>query len=442
MSDLDDKSTKLKPVRSAGRTRGLRVVTFWSGGSASYELLPGAELSVGRVDGCDVQIHDESVSRQHAVLRGGPPASIEDLESANGTFVGDRKLPARVAVPLEPSTVVELGDALLLLRASDVEHEPEPAPVADRSLLDTNMTAVHELVNLVAKTTIPVLLLGETGVGKGVIAEGIHKRSGRHGASFLRLNCAAIPEPMLESELFGHERGAFTGATDAKPGLLEAASGGTVLLDEIGDMPLAAQAKLLHALDHDEVLRVGALKPRPIDVRFIAVTNRDLLADIDVGKFRQDLYFRLNGVTITVPPLRERQSEIPFLARSFVAEASSRIGCAPVEITSAALERLQAHAWPGNVRELRNVMIRATLFARGGRIGVEHFEPAASGVVQPRAATALRGQVRDLELRRVAEALAECGQNQVEAAKRLGISRNTLRSRMKELGLLPSTQKS
>jgi DNA-binding NtrC family response regulator len=301
------------------------------------------------------------------------------------------------------------------------------------------MARVEELVGLVAPTPIGVLVLGETGVGKGLVAETIHRRSPRALGPFVRVNCAALAETLLESELFGHERGAFTGALQSKPGLLEAANGGTILLDEVGDMPAATQAKLLHALEHNEVTRVGAVKPRPIDVRFIAATNRDLQALVAEGKFRQDLYFRLNGVTVKVPPLRERRLETPSLARAFVAEACARMGRPPATITDEAMHLLVSYDWPGNVRELRNAIVRAALFAKSGRIGAEHFEiaaPAPAASPAPASGGKLRPQVRELERQRILDALERCGHNQVAAAKALGIARGTLRSRMKELGLL------
>jgi DNA-binding NtrC family response regulator len=210
------------------------------------------------------------------------------------------------------------------------------------------------------------------------------------------------------------------------------------LLDEVGDMPLATQAKLLHVLEHNEVIRVGGVTPRPVDVRFLAATNRDLEARVADGRFRQDLYYRLNGVTITIPPLRERSSEIPALAASFVREACARMDRPPLGMTDAALALLTRHAWPGNVRELRNAVLRAALFARGDRIGVEHFDLPAGG--EPVASGgALRGEVRDLERRRIVEALARSGDNLSETARELGIARGTLRSRMKELGVTPTS---
>jgi transcriptional regulator with PAS, ATPase and Fis domain len=303
------------------------------------------------------------------------------------------------------------------------------------------MERVRELIRMVAPTTVSVLLLGETGVGKGLVAQTIHESSPRRDHPYLRLNCAALAETLLESELFGHERGAFTGATANKPGLLEAASGGTVLLDEVGDLAPSTQAKLLHVLEHNEVLRVGAVRPRPIDVRFLAATNRDLETLVTEGRFRQDLWFRLNGLTIRLPPLRERPAEIAALSRSFVEEACARMGRPPAPITEATANLLAAHPWPGNVRELRNVLVRAVLFANGGPIKHAHLDFAAA-TPRPKAPNAtLRTEVRALEKQRIVEALARCGNNQVEAARALGISRTTLRLRMKELDLLEAARR-
>jgi transcriptional regulator with GAF, ATPase, and Fis domain len=301
------------------------------------------------------------------------------------------------------------------------------------------MTALTELIAQVAPGMISVLILGETGTGKEVLAEWVHRLSRRADRPLVRLNCAALSETLLESELFGHERGAFTGAVAAKPGLLETADGGTVFLDEVGELPLSVQVKLLRVLEDRAVLPVGGLKPRPIDVRFIAATNRDLAHEVERGRFRQDLFFRLDGVTLELPPLRERTDEIAGLARSFVAVAWRSLGHlevpAPV-ISAAALDRLVAHPWPGNIRELRNVIERATLLCQGGPIEPVHVllgtprRIAITRELPPLRLPSLVGRPRATrspdEKARVVDALARCDGNQTHAAKLLGISRGAL----------------
>jgi two-component system, NtrC family, response regulator AtoC len=297
------------------------------------------------------------------------------------------------------------------------------------------MDRVRQLVALVADSTITVLLVGETGVGKEVTAEEIHRRSSRAHGPFLRLNCGAFSESLLESELFGHEKGAFTGAVQAKPGLLEAARGGTVFLDEVGEMPPRLQVKLLRVLEDHQVLRVGGLSPRPIDVRFVAATNRDLEREVADGNFRRDLYFRLNGIIVQLPPLRDRPEEILQLAETFLGRASDRAGRPVALLPPETRETLMRHAWPGNVRELRNVMERAVLLCRNGVIRDDDLHLERADVPPPS-----HNQVADSETsisddddderRRVLDALARCAGNQTQAAKVLGISRGTLLARL------------
>jgi transcriptional regulator with PAS, ATPase and Fis domain len=293
------------------------------------------------------------------------------------------------------------------------------------------MSAVDKLVDLVAPSALSVLVLGETGVGKEVISLRIHAQSTRKDAPLLFLNCAALPEQTLESELFGHEKGAFTGAVNAKPGLLESADGGTVVLDEIGEMPLAVQAKLLRALDAGEIVRLGAVKPRMIDVRVIAATNRDLGAMVESGTFRADLLYRLDGMTIHVPPLRERKDEIRALARKFAGD---------VAIGEDAFARLEAHSWPGNVRELKKVIERAVVLAAGSAIDGEHIvlrggpSPSAPNV-SVSAVPALKDERDRAEVAVIQEALAACNGNQTRAAEKLGIARRTLIEKLDRYGL-------
>jgi two-component system, NtrC family, response regulator AtoC len=296
------------------------------------------------------------------------------------------------------------------------------------------MASVVELVDRIAVGDISVLILGETGTGKEVIAERIHARSRRAAMPLLKLNCAAVPEALIESELFGHERGAFTGATSAKAGLLEQANGGSVFLDEVGELPTSIQAKLLRVLEQREIRRVGALKGSAIDVRFIAATHRDIETAITAEKFREDLYFGLAGVTVNVPPLRERPAELEELVRLFVARAATGLGRPAPRVTAAALALLRAYRWPGNVRELRNVMERATLLCEG-EIDTAHLpedrmsRPAAASGLE-----SIRDQATGLERDAIEQALSKAGGNQTEAAKLLGVSRRTLTNKLTRHG--------
>ncbi|MBK7402855.1 MAG: sigma 54-interacting transcriptional regulator [Myxococcales bacterium] len=247
---------------------------------------------------------------------------------------------------------------------------------------------MHALADQVAQGTITVLIEGETGVGKEVLAQRVHSRSPRRERPFLRVNCAALPEALLEAELFGYEKGAFTGAERAKPGLLETAHGGSVLLDEVGELPLVIQAKLLRVLEAREVIRLGDVQPRPIDVRFLAASNRDLATMVESGAFRADLYYRLNGVTLRLPPLRARRHQLVELAEEFVRATSAGLGRGSIELGAEAIATLQAHDWPGNIRELRNVIECAVLVCGAGPIEPRHLNlrPAAAKDPPPRCA--------------------------------------------------------
>jgi len=325
------------------------------------------------------------------------------------------------------------------------------APGAARAELviaDPAMKALYGQIERIARAPIAVLILGETGVGKEIIAEQIHAQSGRRGR-FVALNCAALTETLLESELFGHEKGSFTGALQTKEGLFEAADGGTVFLDEVGELPLSTQVKLLRVLEDKTVMRVGGRSARSIDVRFISATNRDIESESTRGDgFRQDLYFRLNGITLDVPPLRARRADIAPLARAFTAAAGRGHGRGrPVELSQAAIAALESYDWPGNIRELRNVIERAALLCDGPRIEREHLPPklmAASAAALPAAEphvaavdprARLLGEIERLDRERIIDALARCGGNQTHAAELLGMSRRTLVTRLQDYAL-------
>jgi DNA-binding NtrC family response regulator len=430
LSDLFNASVSNDPIDAvtlARRVRGgdglsLRVV-----GDGLVELfaLPRVgDLVIGRGAEADVRIDDASISRKHALLSLGRRVRIKDLGSANGTRVGDRTAEAGEWLDVAPGEVIDLGSVMLILMRGDAAE-----PAASESAPVLPIERVERLLERVAPGDISVLIQGETGVGKEVFVERLHARSRRADKPLLRLNCGGFTESLLDSELFGYEKGSFTGADRAKPGLLENADGGSVFLDEIGELPLGLQARLLRVLQDRKVQRVGALEPRAIDVRFLSATNRDLRAEIAAGRFRQDLYYRLNGVTIEIPPLRQRVAEIAGLARAFLAAATDR----PLRLSRDAIARLERHDWPGNIRELKNVIERAALLAPGDEIDVEHLsiaEPAAAP-----SAGSLHADIDALEKQRVLEALEASGGNQTRAAQRLGISRGTLLSRLKQYGV-------
>jgi transcriptional regulator with PAS, ATPase and Fis domain len=324
---------------------------------------------------------------------------------------------------------------------------PASAPSEGFVVRDDAMAALYRLVDRVAPSSINVLLLGETGVGKEVLASELHRRSKRASGPFLRLNCAALTESLLESELFGHEKGSFTGAIKQKQGLLEAARGGSVFLDEVGEMPASIQAKLLRVLEERKVTRVGATAPEAIDVRFIFATNRDLEAEVARGAFRADLYFRVNGISLVIPPLRERLGEIEPLARQFLGEAAKREGRPPPELAPDALATLMAWPWPGNIRELKNVIDRSILMAGEGSLTAEALglgvvATARKELVSTGAASNLRDEREAAEKRAVLEALEKTDGNQTKAADMLGVSRRTLVSRLQQYGLTRPRKKS
>ncbi|HVW27809.1 MAG TPA: sigma-54 dependent transcriptional regulator [Polyangiaceae bacterium] len=290
------------------------------------------------------------------------------------------------------------------------------------------MRELCDLATRVADATTPVLVLGETGTGKGLVARAVHGEGPRANAPFVTVNCAAVPENLLESELFGHVKGAFTGATAPRKGLFEQASGGTVFLDEIGEMPLALQAKLLDVLERGVVRALGADRERPVDVRIIAATHRNLRTWVREGKFREDLFFRLDVVRLEIPPLRQRPEDLPALVAHFLARAKARHPTSPVQaIGRDALARLAAHAWPGNVRELENVIERVVLLGRNPEVGAAEL-PAEMGAIT---GDDLRfdGPVLpldELDRRYARWAIAQLGGRKMLTAEKLGIDRKTL----------------
>ncbi len=326
------------------------------------------------------------------------------------------------------------GSLKALLSAQEDNEETSEQPI----VTDPGMTRLYAEARRIAASPIGVLLIGETGAGKEVFARTIHTASGRQGP-LVCVNTAALPEQLLESELFGHERGAFSGAANAKAGLIESAQGGTLFLDEIGELPMTMQAKLLRVLEDHVVRRVGATTERKIDVRVIAATNCDLDQLVQEKRFRQDLLFRLNGCTLRIPPLRERKPEIPRLAEVFLSRAAAMLGAPQLRLSPAAAEALERHPWPGNVRELRNVLERAAaLAAQGaGAILPEHLPDSvlATPTTSRAPGDDVREDLRDFERQRILDALQKTAGNQTQAAELLGLPRRTLAYKMNRLGI-------
>jgi two-component system response regulator HydG len=341
--------------------------------------------------------------------------------------------------------------ALVLRRA--LEHRALQREVdALRRVVDTSqryggllgtsqpMREIYGIIDRVAQNDAPILVTGESGTGKEIVAREIHARSRHQSGRFVALNCAAMPEALLESELFGYVRGAFTDARSPRDGLLVAASGGTLLLDEIGDMPIGLQPKLLRALQERVVRPVGATHEIPFDARIIAATNRDLESAIEGGRFREDLYYRINVIHMELPPLRARGGDALALAQNFLGEAAVRNGKPVPTLTSAAAERLLAYDWPGNVRELRNCMERIVALARSERIDVEDLPPKVRDYRSEHVLVAgdhphELQPLEEVERRYILRVVEACKGNKSQAARVLGIGRKTLYRRLVSFGV-------
>ncbi len=405
--------------------------------------------SVGMYAPSCIEILMPEISRQHgADVARQIQKRCEDVElvSAVGIFPDDATTIETLAAQLREAVVDGEAGAVVSLATADYTKDAA-GKGSDQDVIAEGdaMRRVYEQAKRVARSNLPVLILGETGVGKELMAQYLHAHSDRADGRLRAVNCAAIPSELVESTLFGHERGAFTGATERRIGVLESASGGTVFLDELGELSLDAQAALLRVLDTKRITRVGASTELEVDVRIVAATNRDLEAMCGDGTFRKDLFYRVNTVTLDIPPLRERREEVHTLAQKFVDGAARALDCEVPEITRGAMAVLERHAWPGNVRELRNVIDRAVVMSQDGRITVEDLPdrirrhaPETHGLET----TAAGANVRDIDFKKrirkyegqlILEALRGCAWNQTRAAEHLGIPRRTLVHKMKTL---------
>ncbi len=406
-------------------------------------------FTVGKDTTNDLVLNERFISGRHLkVTRNDNRFHIVDQRSTNGSWIG----PVRVFeadVPL--FTTIKLGETELVLEPTAASAAGGKVSTVYEGLIgaDASIRVLGEMIDRVAPSTAAIAIFGESGTGKELVARAVHTRSTRAEKPFIPVNCAAISKELIESELFGHEKGAFTGAEKTHRGAFEEADGGTLFLDEIGELPLELQAKLLRALESGEIKRVGAARPMNVDVRIVAATNRDLLEEAKKGRFREDLYYRLCVVPLTLAPLRSRKADIPLLAQHFMKLFSPK--GQTIGLASGALTKLQGHAWAGNVRELKNVLHRALLLRRGHSVeaGDISFAAPTSQALPPVAVPVgpppLEGQIyqpgrtladhlESLEKEIVLQALRLHGGKE-KACKELGVARSTLFKRLKDWGV-------
>jgi two-component system nitrogen regulation response regulator NtrX len=417
---------------------------------AGYEVdcVEGGEAALRAADGgdydaalLDIRMAGMDGLETLAAHQERSPRTAVVMMSGHGTIADAVEAMRRGAVdflekPITRDKVMVTLDRALSRRALEAENARLRAEVLAGDLLGESaaMAALREKIAQVAPTEARVLVTGESGTGKELVARALHRGSRRREGPFLAVNCAAVPAELIESELFGHVRGAFTGATAARAGVFEEADGGTLFLDEIGDMPLPMQAKLLRVLETGEVARVGTSRPRRVEVRVVAATHRDLAAAAAAGDFRKDLFHRLNVVPLQAPPLRDRAEDIPLLARRFLIQEVARQKLPPRRFSAEALQCLGRYRWPGNVRELRNLVERLAILSRDEVIGAAAVT-AALPLDEAGATGSLKEAVEEAERRAIRAALRGSGGNVSEAARRLDLERSHLYKKARALGL-------
>jgi len=443
---MSEISPQTRPIQRANR-RALEVelrsfaVRVEEGPDEGLEvLLEGASLCAGTDRGCELVLSDPTVSRRHVLFKSTEQGVVaEDLDSSNGTWLGSASIKSAMVAD---GALLTLGGTKLRVKIAPRKLVVFPGK-GDRfcGLIGAAppMRDLYALLQQVARTDLPVLVTGETGSGKELVARAIHESSPRKAAPLIVLDCGSLVPDLLRSELFGHEKGAFTGAEKATAGVLEEAAGGTVFLDEIGEMDLSIQPHLLRALENREITRLGSRKPLKVDFRIVAATNRDLGAMARAGKFRPDLYYRLAGMTLCIPPLRDRREDVAPIARELLARFCERNRLPALTLEAGALEQLAAHAWPGNVRELKHVIERLATQAAGETIERAAVASAlAAGGPASEVTAAPAGGAMSLdaaEATAIRKALAATGGRKSAAAKVLGISRSALYEKLARYGI-------
>lgn len=436
-SGRDANKTEILVVRNRGpfifRKVRLSVVNGRDAGKET--LLQKALVSIGTLPQNDLVLTDHTVSRRHAEVEEKTNGYvIRDLDSTNGTFLNGVRV--REAY-LTPGSVIRLGQTEISFSPME-EHIEILKSVADRfgELVGSSspMQEVYGILERIAPTDVIVLLEGETGTGKELAARAIHSYSRRAGGPFVVFDCGAAATNLIESELFGHEKGAFTDAVKSRQGAFELADGGTIFLDEIGELSLDLQPKLLRALDQRETKRVGAEKPVTVNVRIISATNKDLEKEVKAGRFREDLFYRLSVVRVYMPPLRKRKEDIETITEYLLAGISTEIGKKVNSLSPEAAAALMSYSWPGNVRELKNVLGRAAALSDGGKIEAKDLF-----LSQGKTTATLEGlsgnTLEDIEKAAIHATLKSVSGNKTEAAKMLGIAYSTLYEKMRKYGM-------
>lgn len=414
------------------------------------ELTEGMELAIGRIgETKDLVIDDPRVSRKHArIWLSGGTLEVEDLGGRNGTRVNERVLTAG-RLRIQGGDYLKVADVIISVGVfrpaatqliPTVERQDEPVSSSGVVVADASMKQVFALAQRLSTLPTTVLLLGESGSGKQIVAEAIARGGSRSQAPFIRVNCAALPEHLVESALFGHEKGAFTSADRRHIGFFEAAGSGTLFLDEVGELPPAAQAKLLTALESHVIMRVGDTREIPVQARVVAATNKDLWDEAKRGKFREDLFFRLSAFTLQVPPLRARPAEVRLLAEVFLKQLAKAANTPAPTIAADAHALLKSYPWPGNVRELRNAVEYAFVVATEGVIHAQHLPASITSNITANGATSgenapLPQAMDDVERSSVQAAMVNERGNQTRAALRLGISRRALIHKLDKHGI-------
>ncbi|MEM1026386.1 MAG: sigma-54 dependent transcriptional regulator [Myxococcota bacterium] len=450
-----DDEANLRKVLSAQLRQGGYEVTTAANGQEALDLLGSDSHDVMLTDLRMPELDGMSLLSEVRNLHPRMPVVVLTAHGTVDTAVNAMKMGAfdYLTKPFDKAELeLVIGKAARAARLS--EQEPAPASTGQFGMVGQSpaLAEVFETLRKVADSPSTVLITGESGTGKELIAKALHEQSSRTDRAFIKINCAALPRDLIESELFGYQKGAFTGAVTSKPGRFELAHEGTLFLDEIGLIPPEMQAKLLRALQESEFERVGGIDTLQVDVRLIAATNLDLESEVAAGRFREDLFYRLNVVPLKLPPLRERRGDIPFLVDHFLARYRRRLGRDVRRASSEALELLVNHAWPGNIRELENVLERAVLFSESDTLHAEQLPEKLRSPTEDQAGSPSEPQLRvgplkaivkrhtvTLERDLILRALEETGGNVTRAARRLEISRKSLQNKMRDHGLREST---